>query len=329
MQVAHPLHKLTSGENAGKKKAAIKWDSRCQKAFDDLKTLCTMAPILAYANFSKPFKLHTDACGTGLGAVLYQTWEDGTEAVIAYASRSLNKAEFHYPVHKLEFLTLKWVVVKKFQEYLIGLTFNIYTDNNPLTYILTTAKLDAASHHWVASLANYNFRLHYQVGKTNIDVDDLSRVSWPECMPDNSDTSLKVTAAAVRAIQEAALEKPVCPIEAYSYDFHVVGAIQDSKQVAQMTLDDWHQAQEVDPVLSIIIARLREGTLEQDLSKMTDSPKLSQYRREQNNLVLKKGVLYRWARPRESEGTLLQLVLLLHRGRLLSEDAMMSLVIWA
>ena len=105
------------------------------------------------------------------------------------------------------------------------------------------------------------------------------------------------------------LEKPVCPIEAYSYDLHVVGAIQDSKQVAQMTLDDFHQVQEVDPVLSIISVRLGEGTLEEDWSKMTDSPKLSQYRREQNNLVLKKGILYRWARPRELEGTLLQLVL--------------------
>ena len=51
MQVACPLHELTLGENAGKKKAAIKWDTRCQQAFDDLKTLCTMAPILAYANF--------------------------------------------------------------------------------------------------------------------------------------------------------------------------------------------------------------------------------------------------------------------------------------
>ena len=104
MQVACPLHELTLGENVGKKKAAIKWDSKCQQAFDDLKTLCTTAPILAYADFAKPFKLHTDACGTGLGAVLYQTQEDGTKAVIAYASRSLNKAESHYPAHKLEFL---------------------------------------------------------------------------------------------------------------------------------------------------------------------------------------------------------------------------------
>ena len=149
----------------GKKKAAIKWDSRCQQAFDDLKKLHTMAPILAYADFSKPFKLHTDACGTGLVAVLYQTREDGTKAVIAFASRNLSKAESHYPAHKLEFLALKWVVVKKFHEYLYGSTFNVHMDNNPLTYVLTTAKLDAASHHRVTSLANYNCRLHYRAGK--------------------------------------------------------------------------------------------------------------------------------------------------------------------
>ena len=215
------------------------------------------------------------------------------KAVIAYASRSLNKAESHYPAHKLEFLALKWEVVEKFHEYLYGSTFDVYTDNNPLTYVLTTTKLDAASHHWVVSLANYNFRLYYQVGKTNIDADALSRVSWPECMPDNLGTSLKVNAAAIRAIQEAALDQPACPIEAYSYDFHVLGAVQDSQQVAQMALDHWQQAQEVDPVLGIIIKRLREETLEQDWCKKTDSPKLNQYKREWNNLVIQKGILYR------------------------------------
>ena len=293
VQVACTLHKLTSGENAGKKKAAIKWDSKCQQAFDDLKTLCTTAPILAYANFTKPFKLHTDVCGTGLGAVLYQTQEDDTEAVIVYASRSLNKAESHYPAHKLEFLALKWAVVEKFHEYFYGSTFNVYTNNNLHTYVLTTFQLDAASHHWVASLANYNFTLHYWAGKTNIDADALLRVSWPECMPDNLGTSLKVNAAAIRAIKEAALDHPACPIEAYSCDLHVIGSIQDSQQVAQMTLDDWWQAQEADPVLSIIIRRLREGTLEQDWCKKTDSPKLNQYKRERNNLVVQKGILYR------------------------------------
>ena len=166
VQVAQPLHKLTLHENAGKKKAAIQWDSRCQQAFDDLKRLCTTMPILAYIDFTQPFKLHTDACGSGLGAVFYMTCEDGTDAVIAYASRSLTKAESHYHAHKLEFLTLKWAVVEKFHKYLYGSTFDIYTDNKSLIYILTRAKLDAASHCWVASLANYNFWLYYWAGKT-------------------------------------------------------------------------------------------------------------------------------------------------------------------
>ena len=112
MQVAKPLHELTSGENAGKKKAAIQWISKCQQAFDDLKRLCITTPILVYVDFTQPFKLHTDACGSGLGAALYQTCKDGTDVVIAYARRHLSKAEPHYPAHKLEFLSLKWVVVK-------------------------------------------------------------------------------------------------------------------------------------------------------------------------------------------------------------------------
>ena len=69
-------------------KVAIAWDDRCQWSFDDLKCLCTTAPILAYAYFARPFKLQTDAYGSGLGAVLYQTYDDGTDAIIAYTSRS-------------------------------------------------------------------------------------------------------------------------------------------------------------------------------------------------------------------------------------------------
>ena len=202
-QVAQLLHELTSGENIGNK-AAIQWDDRCQQAFDDLKRLCTTAPILAYVDFNQPFKFHTDAFGSGLGGVLYQTCKDGRGTVTAYASRNLTKAKSYYPAHKLEFLALKWVVIEKFHEYLYGSTFDVYTDNKPMTYVLMVAKLDTASHWWVASLANYNFWLYYQAGKTNIDADALLRVSWPGCMPDNSGTHLKVTAAAVQVVQETA-----------------------------------------------------------------------------------------------------------------------------
>ena len=100
-------------------------------------------PILADANYMKPFKLHTDASENGLGAVLYQKQDDGTDCVIAYAIGTLSKSERNYDAHKLEFLALKWSVMERFHEYLYGGHFDVYTDNNPLTYILTTAKLDA------------------------------------------------------------------------------------------------------------------------------------------------------------------------------------------
>ena len=105
-------------------------------------------------------------------------------------------------------------------------------DNNLFTYVLTTAKLDVASH----CLATNNFRLHYRAGKANIDADALSRVSWLGCMPGNTNTCIKVTAAAV---QETVLQGPVSPIEAYSSDVHVLDVLQDSNQVASMTLEDW------------------------------------------------------------------------------------------
>ena len=123
---------MISGENASRKHNPIKWDLECQTAFDQLKELGTTTPILPYADFTKPFKLYTDASVLGLGAVLYQVHE-GIEKVISYASRFLTQSETKYPVHKLEFLCLKWAITEEFNEYLYGNTFDVYTDNNPLT----------------------------------------------------------------------------------------------------------------------------------------------------------------------------------------------------
>ena len=51
-------------------------------------------------------------------------------------------------------------------------------DNNPLTYILTTAKLDDTGQRLVVSLANYDFTIHYRSGKQNVEADALSRIRW-------------------------------------------------------------------------------------------------------------------------------------------------------
>ena len=76
-------------------------------------------------------------------------------------SRNLSKSEKRYHIPKLEILALKWSVCERFHEYLYGGKFQVYTDNNPLTYILSTAKLDATGQWWVASLANYDFTIQY------------------------------------------------------------------------------------------------------------------------------------------------------------------------
>ena len=77
---------------------------------------------------------------------------------------------------KLEFLALKWAITEKFHDYLInGQEFEVVTDNNPLTYVLTSAKLHATGLRWVASLANYHFSIRYRAGKKHIDADYLSR----------------------------------------------------------------------------------------------------------------------------------------------------------
>ena len=154
-----------------------------------------------------------------------------------------------------------------------------------------------------------NFRLHYRAGKANIDADALSRVPWSGCMPGNTSTCIKVTATAVQAVQEAALQGPANPIEAYSSDLHVLDVLKDGNQVASITLKDWCQAQEADPILSLVITRLRDGMLGKGQSMATDPFEVSQFGWEWKHLVLKKGILYRQARPRKLEETLLQLVL--------------------
>ncbi len=52
----------------------------------------------------------------------------------------------------------------------------MYTDNNPLTYVMSTAKLNAVGHRWVGELSDFQFDIKYRPGKVNIDADTLSRL---------------------------------------------------------------------------------------------------------------------------------------------------------
>ena len=186
-KITAALYDLTSGDNKDKKSEHINLSPNAREAFDCLKAACLQAPILAFLDFNKPFLLETDASGRGLGAVLSQKQADGWYHPIAYASRVMNETEQRYHSNKQEFLALKWVVMEQFHEYLSPYRkdrneFVVHTDNNPLTYIFSSANLDAAGQRWVAHLASYNFSLEYQKGKDNTVADFLSQMS--ECLPE-------------------------------------------------------------------------------------------------------------------------------------------------
>ena len=137
----------------------IVWTEQHQHILNTLIEKLVSPPILAYPNFTEPFVLHTDASNTGLGAVLYQR-QNGILKVIAYGSQTLTPAERNYHLHsgKLEFLALKWAICDQFRDYLYyAPSFVVYTDNNPLTYILSSARLNATGLRWVSELADFNF----------------------------------------------------------------------------------------------------------------------------------------------------------------------------
>lgn len=81
----------------------------------------------------------------------------------------------NYSSMKLEMLALKWAVTEKFRDYLLGNKFIVYTDNNPLSYI-KTAKLGATEMRWVSQLAQFDFKIQYRSGKSNVNADALSRI---------------------------------------------------------------------------------------------------------------------------------------------------------
>ena len=137
---------------------------------------CLTAPVLAFADFKKPFLLETDALIEGLGAVLSQKQDDDRYHPVAYASRGLKGGELKYHSSKLEFLALKWAVTEQFREYLQYQPFLVRTDNNPLTYVMTMPNLDAVGHRWVAAMAGYNFEIEYVRGTDNKVADPLSHV---------------------------------------------------------------------------------------------------------------------------------------------------------
>ena len=172
-QIAQPLNEHLAGE----KLERVSLSEEALKAFEALKQACMQSPVLAFADYTKDFLLEMDTSKKGLGAVLPQKQEDGQFHPVAYGSQAVTTHEKNYHSMKLEFLALKWAITEHFKEYLLYQPFLVRTNNNLLTYIMSTPNLDATGQCWVSALAKYDFRPEYQKGSDNAVADALSRVT--------------------------------------------------------------------------------------------------------------------------------------------------------
>ena len=234
----------------------------------------------------------------------------------------MNETEQRYHSNKQEFLALKWAVTEQFHEYLSlyrknSNEFVVCTDNNPLTYIFSTANLDAAGQRWVARLASYNFSLEYQKGKDNTVANFLSRMN--ERLPEEEVQEylnqipypgIKVVLDnAITPIEECA-EQGVRPTPDCRGDCQEEMVEARPTRLATTNVTDWKQEQKEDPVLYQVAKHLRapHKTFKAALHKMLDKKATAAYVKAKEQLLIKNGLLYHKTWQGQADETVFQFV---------------------
>lgn len=259
------------------------WVEACENAFQSLKVALTSAPVLAYADFRKPFVLEIDASFQGLGAVLSQELK-GKCRPVAFASRGLRPSERNmrnYSSMKLEFVALKWAVAEKFREYLLGNKCTVYTDNNPLSH-LQTAKLGALEQRWVNQLAEFDLDIKYKPGRNNGNADALSRQS----------AAPLVGLASIAVVPEQ--------IRQSVSDHGPVAAVNSISVFPRPSKDNLGVLQEADPVIGRFMVYWDRKQPPTSQERSLERSEVLELVRQWGKLEKVDGVLYRRFWPQES-----------------------------
>ena len=184
-KIEEPLRKKTHADNKWTYDTHAKaiYTAKEMDAFGKLRNALCSNPILAHPDWSKQFVVHTDACTTGLGAVLVQM-EGDIERVICYASRSLTKPETNYSIWELECLAMLWAC-RVYRMYLLGSKFKIITDSMAAKHVmnLDSEKASGRLLRWSLALQDFDFTIDHRKGKRHANADGLSRMPLSSCNP--------------------------------------------------------------------------------------------------------------------------------------------------
>ena len=249
--------------------------------------------------------LEMDASKEGLGAVLSQKQDDGCYHPVTFGSHSLTPVEKNYHSLKLE------VECNGALQGIFGIcTFFVKTDNNPLTYVLTTPNLDTTAHRWVGALASFEFILEYKKGVENGAANTLSQapISHDHVTVRSllEGTVIGAADCSEANTNKALLHKHVCLVEE---------ARVQATRLVPMHVVNWEDAQGTDMVLAACRkwlkahkdtpAKSRDALLKKYLGNQTDTEEDRALFHIHNSLVLSKGLLYISTMPKgELEGVL-------------------------
>ena len=192
-KIIFPLE-AASDKAKNMRQTRVKWNEQMENSFESVKkSLCTTA-ILHCPDPNKTFILDTDASKCGIGGVLSQIDEDGTEKVIYFASNKLSKVEENYCATRKELLAvIKYV--EFFYHYLVGKRFIVRTDHRSLKWLLTWKTPTTPQYFsWIYRLQQYDFEIVHREGKNHGNADALSRMDY--CRQCKTDHQIQVNTLA-------------------------------------------------------------------------------------------------------------------------------------
>ncbi|CAF4492109.1 unnamed protein product, partial [Rotaria sp. Silwood2] len=164
-----------------KKDTIWNWNETCDQTFTSLKKLFTSPLALTQFDPTIPLVLGADTSNSGVGAVIYHRYPDGSEKVIAHASKTVTLTENHYSQIEKKALAIIYGV-EKFDQFLRGRKFTLLTDHRPLTFIFASKEKGINTNavnrvqRWAIRLMGYTYDIEYCSTDKFGQADGLSRL---------------------------------------------------------------------------------------------------------------------------------------------------------